>query len=99
MSTEKRRITLHLYDDDIQVTVPVDEEEYYRNAAKRITRTMNQYVDYFKGRQSDKKIQYMAMVDIALMLEMEKLRSDPAPIFDVLTKLSSEIDNVLDTKK
>lgn len=100
MATERetRKITLHLYDTEMTVNVPIQEEEYYRNAAKRITDTVNAYASHFKGQKSDKDIQYMAMVEIALRLEKELLRSDPTPMFDVLSKLSSEIDNLLDAK-
>ncbi len=34
---EKLRIKLHLYETDLMVNVPREEEQYYRAAAKQVT--------------------------------------------------------------
>lgn len=70
MSNEKRHITLHLYNREMSVNAPVDDEEYYRKAAKRITDTVNTYASIFResvlhGKKDEKDILYMAMLDIA----------------------------------
>ena len=43
VNNEKLNIRLHVYDEEIQVTVPRSEEEYYRKAAKLITDRYNAY--------------------------------------------------------
>ena len=92
---KKRRITIHLYDTDLSVNIPVDEEEYYRKGAKLISDVMNNYATYFKGIKSDKEIMYMALIDIALRYEKETVRTDMKPLNDILSKLTSEIEDAM----
>ena len=66
MADDKLHIRLHVYDTELSVNVPHDDEEYYRSAAKLITDTINTYSTLFKGKKGDKDIMYMAMLDIAL---------------------------------
>ena len=65
MADDKLHIRLHVYDTELSVNVPRDDEEYYRSAAKLITDTVNTYSTLFKGKKGDKDIMYMAMLDIA----------------------------------
>jgi cell division protein ZapA len=95
MADNKLHIRLHVYDTDISVNIIRKEEEYYRNAAKLITDTVNTYASVFKGRKSDKELLYMALIDIALRYEKESARNDTAPFSDILGKLTSEIEEVL----
>lgn len=95
MADEKIHIRLHLYDTDLTVNAPVDEEEYYRSAAKLITDTVNTYFGHFKGVKSDKDILYMVMLDIALQLKKDEKRIDTKPFCDILGKLTNEIEEVL----
>ena len=62
----KLQIRLHVYDTDLSVSIPREDEEYYRRAAKLITDTVNTYAKVYKGRKSDKDVLYMALIDIAL---------------------------------
>ena len=43
----------------------------------------------------DKDIIYMAMLDIALRYKKEGVRNDTAPFNDILSKLTSEIEDAL----
>lgn len=95
MSDDKLHIRLHVYDTDLPVNVPRDDEEYYRSASKLITDTVNTYSTLFKGKKSDKDILYMSMLDIALRYKKEGARNDTAPYSDILGKLTSEIEDVL----
>lgn len=95
MAEDKLHIRLHVYDTDISVNIVREDEEYYRNAAKLITDTVNTYASVFKGRKSDKDLLYMAMIDIALRYEKESARNDTAPFSDILGKLTSEIEDAL----
>ena len=95
MADDKLHIRLHVYDTELSVNVPRDDEEYYRSAAKLITDTVNTYSTLFKGKKGDKDIMYMAMLDIALKYKKEGVRNDTAPFNDILGKLTSEIEEVL----
>ena len=95
MADDKLHIRLHVYDTELSVNVPRDDEEYYRSAAKLITDTVNTYSTLFKGKKGDKDIMYMAMLDIALKYKKEGERNDTAPFNDILGKLTSEIEEVL----
>ncbi|MCH4148806.1 MAG: cell division protein ZapA [Prevotella sp.] len=95
MTEERLHIRLHVYDTDVSVTVPRDEEELYRNSAKLITDIVNSYSAVFKGKKSDKDILYMALIDIALRFEKESRRHDATPLHDILGMLTSEIDDAL----
>ena len=88
---KKLNIRLNLYDTDMAVKVFPEEEEYYRNAAKLITNTMNTYVPILRGKKSEKEIMYAAMLDIALMYEKDNTGS----YSDILEQLTSEIEDAL----
>ncbi|MBR5439977.1 MAG: cell division protein ZapA [Prevotella sp.] len=88
---KKLNIRLNLYDTDMAVKVFPEEEEYYRNAAKLITNTMNTYVPILRGKKSEKEIMYAAMLDIALMYEKDNTGS----YSDILEQLTSEIEEAL----
>ena len=56
MADDKLRIRLHVYNTELTVNVPREDEEYYRSAAKLITDTINTYSTLFKGKKEDKDI-------------------------------------------
>lgn len=93
------QIRLHVYDTEIPVKVPRDEEALYRNAAILITNTLNTYSQYYKGRISEKEMWYMVLIEIALRYEKEATRNDTTPYSDILTKLTSEIEQALKSEK
>lgn len=95
---EKIHIRLHVYDTEMPVMVPKEEEPLYRDAAVLITNTVNAYASVFKGHKSDKKLLYMALIDIALRYEKEAARNDTVPYSDVLKKLTSEIEEVIESQ-
>ena len=92
---EKLRIRLHVYDTDMSVTIPREEEEYYRAAAKMITDVVNNYSAVYKDRKAEKDILYMALIDISLRYQKETKKHDISPVTDILTKLTSEIEEAL----
>ena len=53
---DKFNIRLHVYDEEINVTINREEEELYRSAAKMITDRYNVYAKLFKGRKGDHNI-------------------------------------------
>ena len=95
VNKEKLHIRLHVYDEEIEVTVNRDEEEYYRAAAKLITDRYNAYAQAYKGRKSDHTIALMSLIDIALMYQREHGKNDTTPYNDILSRLTSEIESAL----
>ena len=92
---EKLHIKLHVYDEEIEVTINREDEVYYRAAAKLITDRYNRYAQAYKGRKGDHTISLMTLIDIALMYERQKGQNDTAPYDAILSKLTSEIEDVL----
>lgn len=93
-----RTIRLHIYDTDISVTVPQEDEPLYRKDAELINELLNVYFDTYKGRKGDKEITYFAMIDLGLRLQRELLRNDTRPYDDILAELTSEIEAELKQK-
>ena len=84
---DKLQIRLHVYDTDLTVRIPREDEEYYRKSAKLIDEIVNSYAKIFKGRKSDKEILYMALIDVALRFEKESDKNDTQPYNDILDKI------------
>ena len=97
-NNEKLHIRLHVYDEEIEVVINRDDEEYYRSAAKLITERYNAYSQAYKGRKSDHTIALMTLVDIALMYQKERSHNDTTPYDNVLAKLTAEIEAALGEK-
>ena len=95
---DRLHIRLHVYDEEIEVVINRDDEEYYRSAAKLITERYNAYSQAYKGRKSDHTIALMTLVDIALMYQRERGKNDTAPYNDILSRLTSEIEAALKDK-
>ena len=92
---DKLQIRLHVYDTDLSVRIPREDEEYYRKSAKLIDDIVNSYTKIFKGRKSDKEILYMALLDVALRYEKEQGKNDTQPYNEILEKLTAEIEDAL----
>jgi cell division protein ZapA len=91
----KLNIRLHVYDEEIEVKINREDEEFYRNAAKLITDRYNAYAQAYKGRKSEHTISLMTLVDIALLYEKERSHNDTAPYDDVLARLTKEMEDAL----
>ncbi len=92
---DRLHIRLHVYDEEIEVVINREDEEYYRSAAKLITERYNGYAQRFKGRKSDHTIALMTLVDIALTYQKERANNDTMPYDNVLARLTSEIEEIL----
>jgi len=95
---EKLHIWLHVYDEEIDVTVNRSDEEYYRRAARFITDRYNLYAERFKGRVNDHTISLYVLIDIALQYEMMADKKDTDKYNDVLRKMTAMIDDALEHK-
>ena len=96
---DKLHIRLHAYDEEIEVTVNREDEEYYRAAAKLITERYNAYAKVYKGRKSEHTISLMVLLDIALSYQKERIHNDTAPYDNVLARLTTEIEEALGTSR
>ena len=95
VNNEKLNIRLHVYDEEIQVSIKRSDEEFYRKAAKLITDRYNAYSQAYKGKKGEHTIALMTLIDIALMYEKERGKNDTAPYEGILAKLTSEIEEAL----
>lgn len=92
----KRRIILHVYNQELPITIFADEEELYRNAAKLVSDKVNYYANIAKRSSiNDQMMLYMVLVDIAMMYEREHEKKDTNALGDVLGKLTAEITEAL----
>ena len=91
----KLHIRLHVYDEEIEVVVNREDEEFYRSAAKLITERYNAYAQAYKGRKSDHTIGLMTLIEIALRYEKELGKNDTSPYDNILLQLTSEIEEAL----
>ncbi len=96
---DRLHIRLHVYDEEIEVVVNRDDEEYYRLAAKLITERYNAYSQAYRGRKSEHTIALMTLIDIALMYQKERSHNDTLPYDNVLARLTAEIEEALGGKE
>ncbi len=95
---EKLRIRLHLYETDLMVNVPREEEQYYRAAAKQVTETVNTYAKIYQGKKTHNDVMYMAMLDLALRSNKLAALNDTQPFMELIAKLTQEIEEVMPDK-
>ena len=100
---EKLRIKLHLYETDLMVNVPREEEQYYRAAAKQVTETVNTYAKIYQGKKPHNDVgdldhMYMAMLDLALRSNKLAALNDTQPFMELIAKLTQEIEEVMPDK-
>ena len=96
---DRLHIRLHVYDEEIEVVINRDDEEYYRSAAKLITERYNAYSQAYKGRKSEHTIALMTLIDITLMYQKERTHNDTSPYDNVLAKLTKEIEDALGERR
>lgn len=95
---EKLRIKLHLYETDLMVNVPREEEQYYRAAAKQVTETVNTYAKIYQGKKTHNDVMYMAMLDLALRSNKLAALNDTQPFMELIAKLTQEIEELMPDK-
>ena len=93
--TDRLHIRLHVYDEEVDVVIDREEEEFYRSTAKLITERYNAYSGRYAGRKSDHTIALMTLIDIALLYQKERSHNDTSVYDNVLTRLTSEIEEAL----
>ncbi|MBQ8463060.1 MAG: cell division protein ZapA [Prevotella sp.] len=92
----KLNIRLHVYDEEIAMVLHNRaDEEYYRAAAKLISERYGAYAQAYKGRRSDHTIALMTLIEIALRYEKEMGKNDTTPYDNILSQLTSEIEEAM----
>ncbi len=93
---EKLNIRLHVYDADITAVLHNrEDEQYYRAAAKLVSERYGAYAQVYDGHEDDHRIALMTLIEIALRYEKELAKNDTVPYDNILSQLTSEIDEVL----
>ena len=95
VNNEKLHIRLHVYDEEIEVTIKRSDEEFYRKAAKLITDRYNAYSQAYKGKKGEHTIELMTLIDISLMYDLDLCNNHTDPYPSILTKLTFAIYSVL----
>jgi len=96
VSKEKLNIRLHVYDEDIMTILhDREDEEYYRSAAKLISERYGAYAQRYKGLKTDHTIALMTLIEIALRYEKERARNNTTVYENILSELTSEIEDAL----
>lgn len=63
---KKIETTLHLYDEELELTIKEEEQERYIAAAEFVTQKYNAYALAYQGKKSDHTIALMTLLDVAL---------------------------------
>lgn len=87
-------IQLRVADTYIPMTIRREEEEYYREAARRIDNLLNLYRKSFKSQDTEK---YMTMVALHLSVTAVKLerKNDVQPFREKIEKLTDALEKYL----
>jgi len=96
VKNEKQHISLSVFDEKLDIYVKSAEEEgYYRDAEKLIRNTYGRYAEMFRGRRSERFIAAASLLDIGVKYQMESANKDTDAYNNVLSRLTSEIDEAL----
>ena len=100
MNDDKKMLNIQLRVADmyLPMTIRQEEEEYYREAAKRIDNLLNLYRDSFKEQNTEK---YMTMVALHLSVTVVRLerRNDTQPFKDKIEELTRTLEDYLKDDK
>ena len=91
----KQHISLNICNEKIDIWVKADEEGFYRDARDLVAATYGKYAEMFRGRRSDRFVAATAMLEIAVMYQMEHANKDTDAYNGLLQRLTSDIDEAL----
>ena len=66
-NTEKKKMTLHVYDWDLEVNVPKGEEQRYVDAARIVSQKIEAYMDIYVRQQYVPQKSYMEILLMTLL--------------------------------
>lgn len=95
-NTEKKKMTLHVYDWDLEVNVPKGEEQRYVDAAQKVCEKIEAYVEIYVRQQYVPQKSYM---EILLMTLLDfAVTSTERENFFGFSKLWRRINNIIKHK-
>lgn len=96
MATSNDKIGIHLLigNETHLITVPRENERYFREAAELINERYNKYRQSFQN-QSSAKYNAVVMLDIAVRYIQSQENKDTQPIMDAIAELQSEVEDAL----
>lgn len=88
---ELKKMKLHVFNIDMEVNVPVGEEQRYLGAAEKVNRKIDAYCDVFVRRQyvrikCEKEILLIALLDFAVRGEVYNFRSPARELWRAMTE-------------
>lgn len=84
----KQHISLNICNEKIDIWVKADEEGFYRDARDLVAATYGKYAEMFRGRRSDRFVAATAMLEIAVMYQMEHANKDTDAYNGLLQRLT-----------
>lgn len=88
--SEKFFIQLRIDNQTYPVNIRRDEEEFYREAERRINDKLNLYRDRFPNLAREQYL-YMTLLDLSVQLVREERRNDTEQYKNVMENLTGEI--------
>lgn len=95
---EKIGINLLIGSQMHYITVPIERERYFREAAELINERYNKYRQSYQNQNTD-KYNAVVMLDIAVRYLQCVDNNDTQPFVDSLTTLTQEIEEILGENK
>ena len=90
-------ITLMIGRQSQQIHILREQEEIYRNAARQINEKLSRYESAYPG-QSTERYMSIVLLDLAVQMLQLKEKDDVKPIFEVLSNLTTEIEEAISKK-
>ena len=91
---DKLGIKLEIGNQHVAVNIPRENEEIYRRAGKFINQRINVYATMYPQKNQE-QLMAMALLDIAMMYLMNESKNDVGPYAEILSQLTSEIEEIL----
>ena len=95
-NTEKNKLTLRIYDWDMDVNVPKGEEQRYVDAARKVSERIEAYVEIYVRQQYVPQKSYMEIL-LMTLLDFSVTSSERENVFG-FSKLWRRINNIIKHK-
>lgn len=95
-NTEKNKLTLHIYDWDMDVNVPKGEEQRYVDAARKVSERIEAYVEIYVRQQYVPQKSYMEIL-LMTLLDFAVTSKEKEKVFG-FNKLWRRISNIIKHK-
>ncbi len=95
-NTEKKKMTLHVYDWDLEVNVPKGEEQRYVDAAQKVCEKIEAYVEIYVRQQYVPQKSYMEIL-LMTLLDFAVTSIEKENVFG-FNKLWRRINNIIKHK-